>query len=1127
MIIIYSGIKTNKDLKGIFQNLWKLSLALLLISVISTNVFAQAPANDDPCNAISLTATQNCTYQTFTNEFATATTGVPAPGCASYQGSDVWFKVTVPCTGSLIIDTETGVILDGGMAVYSGDCTNLILIDCDDDGSQNGTMSFISVSGQAPGTDLWIRVWEYGGNNNGTFGICVSMPPQSAFCSSALPFCTSNIYTFPNNTNQPSLGGGGIYGCLTTTPNPVWYYMQVQNAGDITIGISQTNSSGTGIDVDFALWGPFPSFAASCTGLSATNIVDCSYSPSATETAVITNAQVGEVYIMLLTNFANAAGTITFQQTGGIGSSNCLVICNITASNTGPVCPGGSFDLSASTVANATYNWTGPNCFSGTGQTITGVVAPSTPGTYTYTVSATTAFGSTCAATTTVTVGSTSTATPTVTNTSCPGVSNGSISISQSSPGTYTYTLNPGNVIQTNPLFPGLAANTYTITFTNGVGCTGVVNNIVVAPGPGLAVTGSGTATTCPTVNNGTVIASPGIPGTYTYTLNPGNVVQPGPTFTGLAAGTYSVMITNAAGCTGTANGIVVSPGPNLTSTFTKSDPSCANINNGQITISPAGGAPFTFTLTGPGGPYTQTNPTFTNLAPGSYNYSFTNVAGCTGTGGPIVLTTNALLATTVNMVMPLCNGNSNGSITLAALGGVAPYQYSINAGGTYQPTGTFSNLPAGVHTIRIRDNVGCTKDIPVTLNQPTALTASATTSNATCNGNDGTITVTGGGGTTPYQYSIDNGATYQNNPAFTAPAVGPYSTIKVKDANGCVAATSATVAYTDNMTLFAGNDTTICAEQSITLQPQTNPGTSVFQWSPRTALNSDTIKNPIASPTATITYTLNAWYGPCTKQDNITVTVLNKPVANAGPDVTICDNDSTLLAGNATNLSGTVNYLWSPGASVRYDTASSTIAIPNSTQLYTLTVTDNYGCNFSISDNVLVTVRSPVPAYAGKDTIAVLGQPHQLTATGGISYIWSPSSLLSSPFSPTPLAILTNNTKFTVIVTDIAGCLGYDTVFVKAYAGPTYYTPNAFSPNGDGLNDIFRAIPVGIAKTDYFRVFNRYGELVFETNQWLKGWDGNYKGKKQPMGVYVWIIKGTDKLGSTVEMKGTVMLVQ
>jgi gliding motility-associated-like protein len=115
----------------------------------------------------------------------------------------------------------------------------------------------------------------------------------------------------------------------------------------------------------------------------------------------------------------------------------------------------------------------------------------------------------------------------------------------------------------------------------------------------------------------------------------------------------------------------------------------------------------------------------------------------------------------------------------------------------------------------------------------------------------------------------------------------------------------------------------------------------------------------------------------------------------------------------------------------------------------------------------------------------------------------------------------------FIVLVTDIAGCVGSDTVFVKVYDGPAYYVPNAFSPNGDGLNDVFRPVPVGMTTTEFFRVFNRFGDIIFETNKWLRGWDGTYLGRTQPTGTYVWVVKGKDRNGKTVEAKGTVVLIR
>ena len=147
--------------------------------------------------------------------------------------------------------------------------------------------------------------------------------------------------------------------------------------------------------------------------------------------------------------------------------------------------------------------------------------------------------------------------------------------------------------------------------------------------------------------------------------------------------------------------------------------------------------------------------------------------------------------------------------------------------------------------------------------------------------------------------------------------------------------------------------------------------------------------------------------------------------------------------------------------------------------------------------------------------------------ASGGNVYVWSPAGPLDNPFIANPMATLSRDTYFRVTVTDAIGCTDDDDVFIKVYEGPTYYLPNAFTPNGDGYNDIFRPTPVGIRSTEYFRIFNRLGQLMFETKEWMKGWDGMQRGKAANAGTYVWIIKGIDKNGSVVEMKGSFILIR
>lgn len=146
-----------------------------------------APTNNDCSNAIALPVNTSCSFATYTNENATDSGETPAPGCSSYLGGDVWFTATVPASGNLNIDTNTGVVTDSGMTVYSGSCGSLALVSCDDDSSTNGNMSYISLTGQTPGSTLYIRLFEYGNNNNGTFDICITDPTPSCSTPTAQP----------------------------------------------------------------------------------------------------------------------------------------------------------------------------------------------------------------------------------------------------------------------------------------------------------------------------------------------------------------------------------------------------------------------------------------------------------------------------------------------------------------------------------------------------------------------------------------------------------------------------------------------------------------------------------------------------------------------------------------------------------------------------------------------------------------------------------------------------------------------------------------------------------------------------------------------------------------------------
>jgi len=516
------------------------------------------------------------------------------------------------------------------------------------------------------------------------------------------------------------------------------------------------------------------------------------------------------------------------------------------------------------------------------------------------------------------------------------------------------------------------------------------------------------------------------------------------------------------------------------------------------------------------------------SLPPGTYTL-YTRLVGTTCIG---IVTATILYIPPFTMngkVTHLtCNGIPTGEVSFEPLGPNGPYSYS-NGGTVYQTKSVFLNLAAGTYIFKIKNSAGCIQDTTITITQPSAITNSVQqTAQASCSNNDGQVTITANGGTPGYSFSIDGGLSYQLSNIFTGLSIGTFNQIKIKDANGCIVA-GKTVAVTlnDQMFLTLGADTTVCAGSAKVLQPKTNPQTDIFKWTPATGLNADNIKNPTAAPTDTIHYTLQASWGICNRTDDFWLNILRKPIVNAGNDTIVCYNTSAALNGSASNLSGTVNFKWTPNILLRTPNAPYTIARPDTTKTYTLTVTDNYGCNFSVSDDVLVQVRPEVIAFAGNDTIAVYGIPHQLSASGGSSYLWSPSSSLNNPFIRNPIATLYNDTYLSVLVKNDIGCSNTDDIFIKVYKGPTYYIPNAFTPNGDGLNDIFTPIPVGIKVTNYFNIYNRLGELVFHTTAWLKGWDGTYKGKKAAAGAYVWTIQGIDRDGKTITMKGSVILIE
>jgi gliding motility-associated-like protein len=285
---------------------------------------------------------------------------------------------------------------------------------------------------------------------------------------------------------------------------------------------------------------------------------------------------------------------------------------------------------------------------------------------------------------------------------------------------------------------------------------------------------------------------------------------------------------------------------------------------------------------------------------------------------------------------------------------------------------------------------------------------------------------------------------------------------------------------------------------------------------------------------------------GVCPADTSTTATIryinVPFPAAAIDPDSSyICYGKSALL--NATITSGT-SYNWSnnvplTGAgngtvgSVPYTTTAT--ATPKATSNVVLTVY-NAGCPNALKDTFYINVTSPIIVSAGDDTAVVVNQPLQFDATvndeNANIWSWTPSTGLNNSHIPNPVGVYGSETNasitYVVTATTSAGCSGSDTVVVKVFKTPAdIFMPTAFTPNGDGRNDVIRPVLVGIKSLTYFRVYNRWGQLIFTTSQAGKGWDGTVNGALQATDNFVYMVQAVDYTGKTIFKKGDFVLIR
>jgi gliding motility-associated-like protein len=369
--------------------------------------------------------------------------------------------------------------------------------------------------------------------------------------------------------------------------------------------------------------------------------------------------------------------------------------------------------------------------------------------------------------------------------------------------------------------------------------------------------------------------------------------------------------------------------------------------------------------------------------------------------------------------------------------------------------------------------------------------------------------------------YNINN----VNSPnPLVSPDVPTTYFVTLTDASGCSNKDSVFVDVTRLVTIDAGKDTTICRTDGVLINTTSNA--LHYTWTPSTYLSSDTAKSPFANPlVSVVTYQVIGNVGKCQAAANIKITTLPYPPAYAGRDTTVCFNFSAQL-----HASGGISYQWSPATFLSAANIANPIAVnPTVTTQYIVAVRDVVGCPKPAFDTVVLFVDPLVIADAGpSDTTAVIGEPILLNGTGGSTYVWQPATWLSNSNIANPIALPEDNITYHLLVISAAGCQASDTINIRIYkVPPSFYVPSAFTPNNDNNNEILKPILLGMKSLKYFRVFDRWGKLLFYTSEKGKGWDGTFKGNPQDPGTYVWMAQGTTFTGQVIVRKGYAILLR
>ncbi len=712
------------------------------------------------------------------------------------------------------------------------------------------------------------------------------------------------------------------------------------------------------------------------------------------------------------------------------------------------------------------------------------------------------------------------------TDVSCNGGTDGGIEITvMGGTAPYTFQWDSG---ETTEDIDNLAAGNYTLVVSDADGCTFSISRLVAEPTP-IEITGVAQQAICNEANGSiNLTVTGGTPG-YSFDWDdPGvsDVEDPGNLF----AGTYAVIVTDANGCSATYDISVTTPNGLIVSVL-PTDVLCFGDSNGDIDATIEGGVPpFSYLWTNG-----ATTEDLSDVPQGSYTITVTDSEGCTVTATANINQPEALVAQALAPLDASCNGSADGSIDLEVLGGTAPYTYlwSNGAGTQEDPSG----LPAGSYIVTVTDANGCVAEEEAVIEEPPALSLSVGAIDAECNGSaTGSLSSTVSGGTPPYSYdwsgTIDDVANPANVPA------GTFSLL-VTDANGCEISSSATVGQPAAIQIQIidesennGFNTSCFDVADGYVQVVAIGGNTPFAYSWSTGDSGDRLENLSAGTYEVIVTDSKG----CTQALSVTMTAPEPMIVSAETADPTCfgDGNGFIFIEDVSGGSGPYVYSFEGGPFT---------SSPQFTNLhggtYEVIVQDANGCEWA--DVVSLAEPAELLINLGDDTEIPFGEGITLIPQANavnFTFEWTRGAFFDDStrtqyqMPVTPLA----TTTYEIAIVDENGCVASDLMTVFVSKERPVFIPNAFTPDGNGFNDLFQIYARdGIVKNvKQFVIFDRWGEIVHQRTNFMptndtdtdNGWDGYLNGKLLNPAVFIYLVE-IEFIDGTIEMyKGDLTLV-